>query len=427
MLGLILHGGTAFLRLGIFWPFPRLLDFSGFYAAAWAWREGLSPYALPEDWLIELMRTQALPFHPPPIYNPPLLVLLLQPLTLVRFPLAAWLWLALNVALALLSAGWLAELAGIRSRRGKILVVLLVLSYGPLWLDVSLGQLSVLLLTCALLWLRAVDARRLTPSALALGLASGVKAFPLYWLGAALFTRRWRALVAGLVAVALLLGLSWAIAPEANRIYWGAAFGGRLSSSTSQPGVDDQSLLAWAMRLTQPQSFTSAGLDPHVRIQISWEPRVSISPGVVGMMVAALLLVLGLLSVWHVWRAAEEEQRGAWALWLVLGLIGLVHMERYNHVLLLPALAWLWGARPQRRGWVILVYVLEGLGRLTHAFVLLLPFPWAAWASGWGLYAALLTFGLMVGSLSVPVEAGHFPDGFVSRFSRAIRHKDGQA
>jgi len=398
LLGLILHGGTAMLRLGSFWPYPRLLDFSGFYAAAWAWRAGLSPYALPEGWLTALMRTQAIPFRPPPIYNPPLLVLLLQPLTLVPFPLAAWLWVALNVGLALLSAGWLAELAGIRSKSGKALVALLVLTYGPLWLDVSLGQLSVLLLTCALLWLRAVDARRLTPSALALGLASGVKVFPLYWLGAALFARRWRALAAGLAAVVLLLALSWVLAPEANRIYWGEALGGRLSSSASQPGVDDQSLLAWAMRLTQPQTFTSASLDAHSRIQISWEPRVSISPVVVGMMVAALLLVLGLLSVWQVWRAAGEEQRGAWTLWLLLGLIGLVHVERYNHVLLLPALAWLWGARPQRRGRVILAYVLEGLGRLTHAFALYLSFPWAAWASGWGLYAALVTFGLMMGS-----------------------------
>ncbi len=400
--GVLLHVGTALLRLGSFWPYPRLLDFSGFYAAAWAWRAGLSPYAIPEAWLTELMRAQTIPFRPPPIYNPPLLILLLQPFTLVPFPIAAWLWLGLNGILAVFSALWLADLAGIRSRWGKAGVVLLVLSYGPLWLDASLGQVSIILLTCALVWLRGTEGQRLLPSSLALALAGSLKIFPYYWAGAALFTRRGRALAGAALATLLLLALSWGSLPQANREYWNQALSGRLSSSTATPGVDDQSLLAWALRLTQAQTFTLAGLDPHARITLTWVPRTVLPASGVVMATLALGLVLTGCSIRALVRSARAEARGAWALWLLLGLLGLIHMERYNHVLLLPALAWLWGPRPQSRGWVVSAYVLEGLGRLTHAFALSLPFPWAAWASGWGLYAVLLILVVLVKTLEAP-------------------------
>ncbi len=396
IIGLGLHGGTALLRLSTFWPYPRLVDFAAFYAAAWAWRAGFSPYALPEPWLTELMRTQGIPFRPPPIYNPPWLVLLLQPLTWLPFPAAAWVWLGLNLSLALVCAHLLRRLAGIRS---AVLAALLVLSYGPLFLDMSIGQVSVLLLLCALLWLRGAEEERLAGAASGLALATGVKVFPLYWLGAALLSRRWRVLGAGVVVTSAFLLTSQVLAPEANRTYWGAALGGRISESAMAPGVDDQSLLAWATRLTQPQSFTLPGLDVNTRTTIHWMPRNPFPYPVVLGSVGLVLLAAGAIAAYTVWHAQGRERVGAWSLWLLLGLLGLVHMERYNHVLLLPALAWLWGAQPRYRDWVLVAYALEGLGRLTHAFALWLPFPWAAWASGAGLYAVLLTFGVLTTAL----------------------------
>ncbi len=165
------------------------------------------------------------------------------------------------------------------------------------------------------------------------------------------------------------------------------------------PGVDDQSLLAWATRLTQPQSFTLPGLDVNTRTTIHWMPRNPFPYPVVLGSVGLVLLAAGAIAAYTVWHAQGRERVGAWSLWLLLGLLGLVHMERYNHVLLLPALAWLWGAQPRYRDWVLVAYALEGLGRLTHAFALWLPFPWAAWASGAGLYAVLLTFGVLTTAL----------------------------
>lgn len=398
--GVVLHGGTALLRLSTFWPYPRLVDFSGFYAAVWAWRAGYTPYTMPDTWLTQLMMAQRIPFRPPPIYNPPPLILLVLPLTLVPFPVAAWLWTLLNTGLALLAARWLAELAGLRGRRAWGVAALLTLTYGPLVLDMSLGQVSVLLLTCALLWLRGKDEQRLRPSALALALATGLKLFPVTWLGAALFSpwqARKTALRYSLATLMALALLSVVLMPTPTYDYAKHVLFGRVSSAAATPGVDDQSLLAWATRLTQPQHFVIHDVEASAQRVVSWTPRNAVPYPAVAGMVTALLTLLGVSALAAMLQAREETQRlGAWSAWLVLGLIALPHMERYNHVLLLPALAWLWGTRPQRRGWVIGAYTMEGLARLTHAFAGALPFPAAAWMSGWGLYAALLTFAVVI-------------------------------
>jgi len=67
-------------------------------------------------------------------------------------------------------------------------------------------------------------------------------------------------------------------------------------------------------------------------------------------------------------------------------------------VLLLPAMAWLWGhslsegdgrGKWQRRV-VVVAYALVGLSRLTHLWAMLLPAPWGPLASGFGMYAVFL-------------------------------------
>lgn len=397
LVGLVLHGGTALLRLERFWPYPKQVDFAGFYAAAWAWRSGLPSYGPPEAWLKALMDAQNIPFLPPPIYNPPVMVFLILPFTLVPFPLAAWLWTGLNVGLALLDAVWLSELAGLKQRWQTLLVALLVLSFGPLVLDVSLGQVSVLLLTLALIWLRHVDGPRRRWGAAAVALAGGIKVFPLYWMGVYLFKRAWWKTAIAAIGVTLCLGaLSLSLAPQASADYVSGQFSGRLSASAQMPGVDDQSLLAWMLRLTQPQQVTLHGLVADDQVTVTWMPRVTMPQGVVTISAGLILAIISLMTGFAIWRNTDTKRVGAWSLWLLLGLLALPHMERYNHVLILPALAWLWGNAPRWRGWVLAVYVMEGLARLTHTFASALPFPWAAWMSGWGLYAALITWGLLI-------------------------------
>ena len=80
-LGLIIHAGTALLRLETFFPFPRVWDFVNYYVGAWALRLGQSPYNTPPEFLARLRDEAALPFLPAGLINPPLWPWLFQPIT----------------------------------------------------------------------------------------------------------------------------------------------------------------------------------------------------------------------------------------------------------------------------------------------------------------------------------------------------------
>ncbi len=60
----VVHVGTAVLRLGAFLPFPQSVDFSAFYAAAHALRQGSFTHGLSADWLSALQHQVAIPSLP---------------------------------------------------------------------------------------------------------------------------------------------------------------------------------------------------------------------------------------------------------------------------------------------------------------------------------------------------------------------------
>jgi hypothetical protein len=90
---------------------------------------------------------------------------------------------------------------------------------------------------------------------------------------------------------------------------------------------------------------------------------------------------------------------------LLFTLIFFPHMERYNHLIALPALAWLWSRGIWGRKIAIMGYALFALSRLNHIWVSVLPSGLAAVATGFGLFAVLLLFsGVTYGFLMIPRE-----------------------
>jgi alpha-1,2-mannosyltransferase len=388
--GLVIHAGTAALRLTTFFPVPRLLDFSAFYASAWAIRLGMSPYNLSADWLGALQRSQSIPFAPPPIYNPPFWPWLLVPLTWFSFPVAAWIWLILNLGLLLLSAITLTDLAGYRSWRARCLIFVLVVTFGPTFLDLTLGQTSVVLMAAALAIGRCMSSRRRWAGLFAAGaaaLAVGCKLFPLSWLPAWPVLRRWRYALLSAILVLAVAGLSLLVSPAGSRAYWAYLFEERLATASAVPSVDDQALIAWLDRLVLPQVFDVSGVGVEQRQTVFWTPLWSVDAttvrwlgyGLIGLLLIMVLLVL--------LRTGQQHAEAGMYLWILFGLVALLHIERYNHVLLLPAMAWLWGRGGWTRKVVVMSYTLVGLARLTHLWAVLLPAPWGPLASGFGLYA----------------------------------------
>lgn len=400
--GFLIHAGTALLRINTFFPYPKLVDFAGFYAAAWAIRQGQSPYSLSADWLRALQIAQDIPFRPPPIYNPPFWPWLLQLLTLFRFPMAASIWVLLNLAFLAWAVVALSQIIGWQGWRSRAVLFFVVLTFGPVFLDLTLGQTSIVLLVASLAIGRALSSpRRTAPivAALAGGLAVGIKLFPLAWLGISPFLRRWREGILTTLIIASIFGLGFVVIPAGSREYTQHLVE-RVYTSYEVPSADDQALIAWLDRLCRPQTFDVPGLSIEQRRMVVWSPPWSFDVGtvrVVGYILLALLVPPYLVLML---RAVPDQPEGAFYLWVLYCLLALLHMERYNHVLLLPAMAWLWGRGSGKRSIVVIAYVLAGFSRLTHLWVTLLPAPWGPLASGFGLYAVCLLGAAMFLELS---------------------------
>lgn len=402
---LIIHGGTALLRLHMFWPSPHLLDFAAFYAGAWALRLGLNPYELTPAFLDELTARAALLLTPPPLFNPPFFYALLLPLTWVPFPVAAWIWLLLNLLVLIWATRALGRLAGLSHRWIWLLPV--VITFGPVFLDLTLGQLSTFLLGAALLMGRSL--KRASPRLLALAAAAGalavtLKVYPIMWIGVWPFLRRWRVVLLSFLFLAATFVLASVIGPPNLVEAWLDHFRERVISVQEAPGVDDQSLTAWLTRVGLPQRVRVPGLIPAQQELVEWTPPWDVNPlllRVIGY-TAAVFLAAG--TWWFLFRRKTADPEGSFYLWVLVSLIIVPHMERYNHTLLLPAMAWLWGQGERGQTVAVIAYFLAGLARLTHLWALVLPAPWGPLATGFGLYATLLLGREMAASLHSPLS-----------------------
>lgn len=217
-------------------------DFLVYFSAALALRD--NPHATIFD-LHTLQMAAAAHGAPTPtlLYlYPPLLAILLIPLTLVPYPVALFLWTLLNLALwaygTAMLVQWAWALLGVapsasigeskttehaaqahqRARKDLALfastvTVLLSASFFPLLYGVINGQVTSLIFMLSLLAL-AVLPRYPRLAGAALALAAWIKLFPIVLVGYFLLRRRWRvvegaALAAALLAVFTLLVVGW--------------------------------------------------------------------------------------------------------------------------------------------------------------------------------------------------------------------------
>lgn len=406
--GLAVHALTAVLRLNVFWPYPDTPDFGAFYTQAWALRQGAPLYNWPATWVGELSAAQGLPAAVPPSNSLPLTAAFYLPFTLLPYPAAACLWLAAMLAVMAGCSVRLARLAGL-GRGAAPWVCLLSVIYGPTFLNLTLGQNAPLALLAALALGSAVVAgvpgmgsdksgnggERGDPRGWARWAWAALALMPPLWLklwpaAMAAVLPLWRPRGRGLAVWAALLAalaLNVVALPEASRAYLGELFPGLWGQFAGAAGLEDQSLLAWLLRLTQPQEYTVSGLDVAVGHAVSWAPLLALPAGAVRVGIYALLAMVGAAAAVLALRAGAAEREGALYLWVLAVVLAAPHVERYNHVLLLPAMAWLWGRGG--RGAVAAAVLLTGLARLTHLWALALPGSMAALFSGTGTLAAL--------------------------------------
>jgi len=412
--GMLMHLGTALLRLGTFFPHPQSVDFAGYYAAAWAVRLGLPVYPKSYALLHQLRTTQGLSFQPGAMISFPLWPVLLQPLTVFRFPVAAWIWLLILLGLSAWSACALAQVAARDGWKQRGLIVLLVLTFGPVFLTLTLGQNSVFMLVAALVIGRALrrpPAGFHVGAVLAWGVAVAAKPLPVLWLGALPLLRRWRPLVLAMDGVLVVGGaLSVSRLSESQERWIRGLPQLAASLSGSRTGLDDQSLIAWVERLGLLHTYKMTTLSIDRTANVTWPPVWPVDARFLRWAAYAIAAGSAVLCALVLLWAAPSQAEGAFYLWVLFSLLPLPHVERYNHVLLLPAMAWLWARGPAGQSVAVAGYFLAGLSRLNHVWALLFPVPWGPLAAGFGLYAVWLLAGGMIVHLRRSVQ----PDGGVA-------------
>lgn len=390
-LAAVIHGGTALLRLNTFWPFPRLLDFGAFYAGALAMRQGLSPYPWPRSFA-DRMAEQLGFFLLPTLNSLPLWPWMLQPLTYLPFPWAAWGWTFFQLLVLWGCTQLVAQQARIRSKAGRGLLYGFLLTFGPVTLNLTLGQTGPLLLALALLIGHALTSR----NGGLLGAIGGLwgpvvvtKAFPLLWLPALFLLDPKRLFVVSTGVALVIVALHGILLPQESAAYVKVFGETHISALVTGGSLDDQSLLAWGVRLSQPVQYQVPTLDPARRVTVRWSPVWSLPATWLYIGVVSLVFFIGLGVLFLLATRGKAAPTAAFYLWVLFVVLAIPHMERYNHVLLLPAMAWLWPQGTLGRWFVAGAYFLAALSRLTHVWVLILPPPWAGLATGFGTLAVL--------------------------------------
>lgn len=167
-----------------------------------------------------------------PYGNPPLLALLITPLTLLPYASAATLWTWINIALLLGACAAVLAAIGRLNWGGAVVALAVLYGYYPAQVCLRLGQTEILLFFLISLSFLALKRGRDGWAGAALGLAAAIKFFPAAFILFLLWKRRWKAGLWGIGVAVVALGLSilaagpenFAAYTEAWSVYTGGAF-----------------------------------------------------------------------------------------------------------------------------------------------------------------------------------------------------------
>lgn len=210
-------------------------DFDIFYRAAERLRSGENIYAESAAFRQALesgqfnMRDDSIQW---PYGNPPLLAILIVPLTLLPYEIAAALWTGLTTLFLLGACAAVLAAIGRLDWTGAVVALVLLYGYYPATVCLRLGQVEILLFLLIALSFLALKRGQDAWAGAALGFATAIKFFPGAFILFLAWKRKWKAAAWGLGVAAVALGTSILIAgpdnfaayTEAWSVYAGGAF-----------------------------------------------------------------------------------------------------------------------------------------------------------------------------------------------------------
>ncbi len=282
-------------------------------------------------WLpdIQLMMTEHVDISEQHNYpNPPIMAVLLEPLTYLPPRIGALTWFYLKVAMALLSLHWvfrLVESEGVPFPAwAKALTILCSLK--PIIDDLNHGNVNLFILFLVVAALTAYRLRRdfLAGTILALGIAC--KVTPALFVPYFLWKRSWRVLAGCVVGMVLFFypglvpGLRMGMTENQRQLaswYRGMVHPFVIEGKVTSEHVN-QSLPALLYRLgTHNPSFVTFPND--IETPARYDNILSLSPVLAGLLVKGCLLLFALLVVWCC--RTPSEQRAGWQLAAELAIV----------------------------------------------------------------------------------------------------------
>ncbi len=266
------------------------VDFFVYYLAAGAFQRGQNAYDIQDEAWDDLALEMGVTNYTRPYRYPPLTAQIAAPLTALEPPVAAALWLALS-AIASVTAAWLLALTLDQTYRWVIALGALLFFVPPLT-TLHAGQVNLLLLASLAAALLALRRRKPLLGGAALAVGAGLKVIPLALVAYLLWCRRWKALLAAVLVLIVLLLLGTFL------VGWeGLAAYGRNAVQLGEPGrlfpePTNQSLHGFFARLFTRHSY-------------GWSLADDAGLARTAGMVAALVLVLATAAV--CWRVGNTE------------------------------------------------------------------------------------------------------------------------
>ncbi len=355
-------------------------------------RLGLSPYPWSERLLAFLTETQGLNSLPSTHNSSPLWSCLLVPITCFTFPSAASLWVFLLVLLAVYCHVVMLRIAGYTDWKTAVLALPVTLTFGPIFVNFTMGQNAIFLLLSALLLGEALKNKPGKPQLLAVIAwiaAVGAKVYPLLWIGTLLIVKRRFFFVLALTLCLVAVGMVGVLAPDVSADYWFVVLPGQTQRFATQVGPDDNSLAGFLTRVGTSTTYTFGGLGAEKLRTVTWLSPWDFSVSSIRYFSFALLFVLGIWLTFRWIQNGSKNPDGVLYSLILFILLVLPHMDRYNHVLALPAMVWLWKQDPSRRYLTVIAYAMFGLSRLNRLWALL-PSPIGPMATGFGFLGILV-------------------------------------
>lgn len=233
------------------------LDFYVYYMAAYGFAHGWDVYAMGQDYSgtnrplwSQLAEETHIQNYAPPYRYPPLTALLVWPLTLLAPAPAAALWLGVT-ALAFILSAWLVGSTSDKNY-GKPLALGLLVGFVPLLTTLHAGQVNGLVLLALSAGFYALSRHRSAQAAIGIAVGTALKLIPAALLAYLGWRRDWRALLSGLCALLLLIGLTLPLIGSHGLVSYACHFLSLGQPDTLFPSGANQSLSGFFARLLIP-------------------------------------------------------------------------------------------------------------------------------------------------------------------------------